>query len=62
MIFRKDKKDLDSWINKSVKVILHEDGYYIGILIAEQKNGLLIESSGKRIYIQYESITSLEEL
>ena len=59
---RRSVKDLDSWINKSVKVILHEDGYYIGILIAEQKNGLLIESSGKRIYIQYESITSLEEL
>lgn len=63
MIFSQRKeKDLDSWINKSVKVILHEDGFYTGILIAEQKNGLLIQSSGKRIYIPYESVTSIEEL
>lgn len=63
MIFSRGKeKDLDSWIGKSVKVVLHEDGFYTGVLFAEQKNGLLIESSGKRIYIQYESITSIEEL
>ena len=63
MIFsHRKEKDLDSWINKSVKVVLHEDGFYTGTLISELKNGLLIESSGKRIYIQYESIVSLEEV
>ena len=63
MIFRKDKKDLDSWINKSVKVILHEDGFYSGTLLSEQRNGLLIEGTNKkRIYIQFDSIVSIEEI
>ena len=62
-IFHKDgKKDLDSWINLLVKVILHEDGFYQGFLVEEQKNGILIKCSGKRVYIPYESILSLEEL
>ena len=43
-IFHKDSesKDLDSWINLRVKVILHEDGFYQGFLVEEQKNGILI--------------------
>jgi ribosome maturation factor RimP len=61
-IFRKDGKDLDSWINLPVKVILHEDGFYQGFLVEEQKNGILIKCSGKKVYIPYESILSLEEL
>ena len=49
MIFSQRKeKDLDSWINKSIKVILHEDGFYTGILIAEQKNGIPLEASNKK--------------
>ena len=63
MIFSRVKeKDLDSWIGGKVKINLHDDGFYTGILIAELKNGLLIESSGKKIYIPYESVTSIEEL
>lgn len=63
MIFsHREEKDLDSWINKPVKVILHEDGFYEGILLQEQRNGLLIKASGKRVYIQFDSIISLEEL
>jgi L-ascorbate metabolism protein UlaG (beta-lactamase superfamily) len=50
------------WIGKPLKVLLHEDGFYEGILMAEQKNGLLIETSGKRVYISYDSVVSLEEL
>ena len=61
MIFRKDGKDLDSWINLPVKVILHEDGFYRGTLIEEMRNGLLIESNKKHIYIPYESVLSIEE-
>ena len=63
-VFHKDSKskDLDSWINLPVKVILHEDGFYQGFLVEEQKNGILIKCSGKRVYIPYESILSLEEL
>ena len=61
-IFRKDGKDLDSWINLPVKVILHEDGFYQGFLVEEQKNGILIKCSGKRVYVPYESLLSLEEL
>jgi ribosome maturation factor RimP len=65
MIFSRVKeKDLDSWIGKSVKVVLNSsDGYYEGVLIAEQKNGILLEGTNKKmIYIQYDSIVSLEEL
>ncbi len=57
-----EPKDLDTWINHKVKVNLSGDGnYYSGILIEEQKNGLLVKAE-KRIYIPYESILSLEEL
>lgn len=62
MNLKKDTKDLDTWIGKPLKVLLHEDGFYEGILMAEQKNGLLIETSGKRVYISYDSVVSLEEL
>ena len=62
MNLKKDTKDLDTWIGKPLKVLLHEDGFYEGILMAEQKNGLLIEASGKRVYISYDSVVSLEEL
>ena len=63
-IFHKDgKKDLDGWIDKHIKAVLNNEGsYYIGVLVAEQKNGLLIESNKKMIYVPYESILSLEEL
>ena len=58
-----DKKDLDSWINKSVKLILTIEGaFYNGNLIEEQKNGLLLKSNNKMIYVPYESILALEEL
>ncbi|MCL5437613.1 MAG: hypothetical protein M1148_00230 [Candidatus Thermoplasmatota archaeon] len=59
---KRNDRDLDSWIGKSVKVILHEDGFYQGFLVEEQKNGILIKCSGKRVYIPYESVLSLEEL
>ena len=59
---KKSSKDLDGWINLPVKVILHEDGFYQGFLVEEQKNGILIKCSGKKVYIPYESILSLEEL
>ena len=62
MIFRKDGKDLDSWINLPVKVLLNAEGFYQGTLIEEMRNGILIESNKKHIYIPYESILSLEEL
>jgi hypothetical protein len=65
MIFHKKnvKKDLDSWINKSVKAVLtNESSFYVGVLIEEQKNGILIEANGRMIYVPYESILSLEEL
>ena len=64
MIFKKNaKKDLDSWIGKSVKVLLtNESSFYIGVLIEEQKNGLLIEANRKMIYVPYESVLSIEEL
>ncbi len=39
-----------------------EDAFYTGILKGELKNGLLIESKCKRIYVVYESITAIEEL
>ena len=61
-IFRKDGKDLDSWINLPVKVLLNAEGFYQGTLIEEMRNGILIESNKKHIYIPYESILSLEEL
>jgi hypothetical protein len=50
-MLRKEEKDLDSWINKRVKVLLNAEGYYDGILLSE-----------KRIYIPYESVLSLEEI
>jgi RNase P/RNase MRP subunit p29 len=65
MIFHKKnvKKDLDLWIGKHIKAVLtSESSYYIGILVEEMKNGILIESYKKRIYVPYESILSLEEL
>lgn len=64
ILFRKkESKDLDSWINKSIRINLHEDGFYEGTLLQEQNNGLLIEGANKkRIYIQFDSIVSLEEL
>ena len=61
-MLRKEEKDLDSWINKRVKVLLNAEGYYDGILLSEQRNGLLIKCSEKRIYIPYESVLSLEEI
>ena len=36
-------KDLNSWIGKSLKVILNADGFYEDVLLEEQKNGILIE-------------------
>jgi ribosome maturation factor RimP len=65
MIFHKDSKskDLDSWIGRPVKVVLNsESSFYIGVLVEEMKNGLLINSSGKHVYLPYESILVLEEL
>jgi ribosome maturation factor RimP len=62
-IFHKDgKKDLDSWINLRVKILLNADGFYQGTLIEEMRNGILIEANKKRVYVPYESILSLEEL
>ena len=63
MRFHKDNsKDLDSWINLPIKVLLNGDVFYQGILIGELKNGILISANKKRIYIPYESVLSLEEL
>ena len=59
---KEDVKDLTDWLGKQVKVILHEDGYYEGILMGELNAGILIESKGKRIYIQFESITAIGEI
>ena len=61
-IFHKDSKskDLDSWLNKPLKVILHEDGFYEGILLEEQRNGILIEAKKKRVYVPYEPVLALE--
>ena len=61
-LHKKNVKDLDSWINKRVRVILtNESSFYEGILLFEMKNGLLIEANKKRVYVPYESILSLEE-
>lgn len=58
-----DKKDLDPWIGKSVKVLINnESAFYIGELKEEQKNGLLLKSNGKMIYVPYESVLVIEEL
>jgi hypothetical protein len=63
MIFKKSVKDLDLWINTGVRVILNSEScFYEGILLSEMKNGILIECSGKKIYIPYESLLALEEL
>ena len=63
MKFRKDgkSKDLDSWIGRPVKVLLNAEAFYEGILLEEMKNGILIESNKKHIYIPYESVLSIEE-
>ena len=61
MLHKETVKDLDSWIGKSVKVLLNAEAFYEGILLAEQRNGILIESAHKRTYIQFDSIVSLEE-
>ena len=61
MNLRKEPKDLDSWIGKPLKVLLNADGYYTGTLLSEQKNGLLIQVSGKLIYVPYESVLALEQ-
>ena len=62
-VFHKDSKskDLDSWINLPVKVLLNAEGFYQGTLIEEMKNGILISANKKHIYIPYESILSIEE-
>ena len=65
MRFHKDSesKDLDLWIGKHIKAVLNNEGsFYIGVLVEEQKNGLLIESNKKMIYVPYESVLSIEEL
>ena len=49
-------KDLDSWINLRVKILLNADGFYQGTLIEEMKNGILISANKKHIYIPFESI------
>lgn len=61
---RKEKKDLDNWIGKQIKVIIniHDDLYYIGTLLEEQKNGILISYEGKKFYIPYETIVVIEEI
>ena len=62
MIFHKKlEKDLDSWIGKPVKVFLNVEAFYEGILLEEQKNGILIEANGKMIYVPYESVLVIEE-
>ena len=64
MIFKKSvKKDLDSWIGKHIKAILNSEScFYEGTLLEEQRNGVMIECSGKKIYIPYESLLVIEEL
>ena len=57
----KKEKDLDNWIGKPLKVLLNADGYYKGTLLSEQKNGLLLQVSGKLIYVPYESVLALEQ-
>ena len=60
---KKNPKDLDLWIGKSVKAILNAEGsFYIGKLIEEQKNGLLLKANEKMIYVPYESVFVIEEL
>ena len=61
MNLRKEPKDLDSWIGKPVRLLLHSDSYYKGTLIEEQKNGLLISVSEKLVYVPYESVLALEQ-
>ena len=57
------EKDLDGWIGKHIKAVLNNEGsYYEGILIEEQKNGVMVECSGKRIYIPYESLLVIGEI
>ena len=50
-VFHKDSKskDLDGWIGRSVKAVLNSEScFYEGILLEEQKNGIMIECSGKK--------------
>ena len=61
MNLRKEPKDLDSWIGKPLKVLLHADGYYKGTLLSEQRNGLLLQVLDKLVYVPYESVLSLEQ-
>jgi ribosome maturation factor RimP len=64
MQFKREKKDLDSWIGKEIKVIIniHDDLFYTGILLEEQKNGILISYEGKKFYIPYETVVVIEEI
>ena len=59
---KEEVKDLDEWIGNRVKIMINSDGYYEGVLKGELNNGLLIESKGKRVYLPYESVISIEEL
>ena len=59
---KEEVKDLDEWIGNRVKIMINSDGYYEGVLKGELNNGLLIESKGKRGYLPYESVISIEEL
>ena len=62
MNLKKDSsKDLDSWIGKPLKVLLNAESYYTGTLLSEQKNGLLLQVSGKQVYVPYESVLALEQ-
>jgi RNase P/RNase MRP subunit p29 len=63
MLHKKNVKDLDSWIGKSVRVLLNsESSFYVGILLREEKNGILVMTDKGRVYVPYESVLSLEEL
>lgn len=59
---KKNFGDLDSWVGKNIKILLNAESFYEGILVEEQKNGILIRSNERRIYILYESILSIEQL
>lgn len=59
---KEEPKDLDTWIDNRVKIMINSDGYYEAILKGELNKGLLIESKGKRVYLPYESVISIEEI
>ena len=47
----------------TVKAILNAEGsFYIGKLIEEQRNGLLLKANEKMIYVPYESVFVIEEI